>query len=623
MEASEEPTKSSPLMEDEQQQITVHDCSSICNISSTLLTSECFTRTIERDAKVGLGMSLREYDGCVYIQALLQQDGSRLEENRPNKEKDCNTTAGPAFRSGLLPGDRLLGLNGLSFLKGRLVDHDGSSNLSQTRLSSEEVLKSVGDALSNAESPMVLHIHRIADRELVLSMLRKAQTAFKDKKVSVTESLSSVSKTKAKQHTFTKSKGPVIHPFAVCLADRNLIQKNKEEIAVTQQMRIFTDRSRQWESKLSFRLRASDYTLRPLLDARDVEPSYYASFFTDDGECPQFFSYKFSKSIRSYAPSTPMIQDWRLSHPGECIASPARHANQKVSKEAVIMADLYAGLDDSYACVQDLSMGSKICSTATENRVDYPSSVMQALPDPTDIFVPLVGIRKAICVRILNSFLDNMNRTAFTVWCYDVESGMEWYAPARYYNDFRDLRSALVRVDKAINEIPFPSLGWSLGFSSSAKESAKAKEGRRTQLETFLRRAFAGVYRGRLHPHLAEAGVHLQTFVGCDTVLGKGCDGSSLSLSKQVAISESSYGKRTSDHKSSNPDSIAQMHLKRSIMRYVYRLFLLPSLEELVSRFVDAARVKVMAESMGPSTRQTHQFAVDKGEAKKKCTADS
>ena len=152
----------------------------------------------------------------------------------------------------------------------------------------------------------------------------------------------------------------------------------------------------------------------------------------------------------------------------------------------------------------------------------YPASARQATSEPDDIFVPLVGIRKAICVRILNSFSDHRNRVAFTLWCYDVESGMEWYAPVRYYSDFKDLRNALLLVDKTIANIPFPSMGWSLGFSSEAKESAKTKEARRSQLEVFLRRVFAGVYRGRVHPYLAEVAVHLQTFVGCDTVLDEG-----------------------------------------------------------------------------------------------------
>ena len=204
---------------------------------------------------------------------------------------------------------------------------------------------------------------------------------------------------------------------------------------------------------------------------------------------------------------------------------------------------------------------------------------------------------------------------------------MEWYAPVRYYNDFKDLRNALIHVDKAIADIPFPTMGYwgNLGFtgSSEAKESYKTKESRRNQLEIFLRRVFASVYRGRLHPYLVEIAVHLQSFVGCDTVLDDDGDVTRLSLSKQVAISEVTYGKRETkpaNSNSSESDNTARMHLKRSIMRYVYRLFLLPAVGELIGHFIDAAREKVMSESiMVPNNKhhQSHQFSVDKGMATK------
>jgi hypothetical protein len=244
--------------------------------------------------------------------------------------------------------------------------------------------------------------------------------------------------------------------------------------------------------------------------------------------------------------------------------------------------------------------------------------VESAMGDASDLYVPLVGVRKAVCVRILNSFLDNKNRTAFTIWCFDIESGMEWYAPARYFSDFKDLRYALIRIDKAIGDIPFPSFSWSLGFpgiSSEANESESTKQARRQQLENFLRKLFASVYRGRLNPYLAEVAVHLQTFIGCDTILTDGGN-ANLALDNQVAINEVTYGKRTPDSKSEQ-DSNARMHLKRSIQRYVYRLFLLPSVETLVAHFVDTARQKVTSEAsnFGPTKRQSVQFNVNKGVA--------
>jgi len=567
-------------------------------------------------------MSLREYDGCIYVQALMQRDGTWFKENGSVGVGAGGKEAGPGARAGILPGDRLIGLNGRPFLQGRLASDYRGNGGSNYQPSSEEVMTSVRDAISNATSPMVLHIQRLPDREKMVALLQKLQNESRnsnvDKPVSKGSSHLRSNGTKAipspaRTTPSKRPRGAIIHKFAMALSNRGIIQKGKEEQTVTMQLRLLTDRTRQWESKLSFRLRAHDFTLRPQLDARDVEQSYYASFISDEGECPPFFDYKFSKSIRSYAPSTPMIQDWRLSHPSGHELSPIPRISKRVTKEAAIMADLYAGLDKDDAEVQDFLLGGKNSASIGGEGAAYPTTANNALStmsDTADIFVPLVGVRKAMCVRILNSFLDNRNQTAFTIWCYDVESGREWYAPVRYYNDFKDLRLALLRLDKTIADIPFPSLGWGLTFSIETSESAKSKELRRNQLEIFLRQVFAHVYRGRLHPYIAEVAVHLQTFVGCDTVLGEGGDRSGLSLSKQVAISESTYGKRMPDAKS-EPDANARRHLKRSIMRYVYRLFLLPAIEKLISNFINATREIVMSDA---SSNQ--QFSVGKSEAR-------
>jgi hypothetical protein len=427
----------------------------------------------------------------------------------------------------------------------------------------------------------------------------------------------------------------IIHPFAKALSKRNIIAKGDEEITVTKQLHIFTERTRQWESKLSFRIRpqqrgATDsyYTLCPILDIRDVEYSYYTSFLTeyDDNFLPPYFDYKASKSIRTYAPSTPLIGDWRsklllLSSSSSSSSSSNNHpittnggyqCNNKVptSIESRIIHDIYnnnGGLTylNEYNVLQDMSH-------TTHRQQPQHHNI---------IYVPLMNVRKALSVRLVNSFIDNRNRTAFTIWCYDVESGKEWYAPVRYYNDFKDLRLALINIDKSITDIPFPSsssssssssLGGGIGAWSrkpTTKEVEKSKDAHRNQLEIFLRRVFAGIYRGQLHPYLAEIAVHLQTFVGCDTISldddddddnnaehSGGGGSTKFYLSKQVAMSETMYGKRI-PNPNTEPDTTARMNLKRSIMRYVYRLFLLPVVEELVTQFVDSARGKVISSS--------------------------
>ena len=77
MELTSAAANESPLMKDEHE-IIAKNTSSRSSTSSSLITSECFTKVIERHPKIGLGMSLRIHDGCVYIHSLLRNDGSRV-----------------------------------------------------------------------------------------------------------------------------------------------------------------------------------------------------------------------------------------------------------------------------------------------------------------------------------------------------------------------------------------------------------------------------------------------------------------------------------------------------------------------------------------------------------------
>ena len=91
----------------------------------------------------------------------------------------------------------------------------------------------------------------------------------------------------------------------------------------------------------------------------------------------------------------------------------------------------------------------------------------------------------------------------------------------------------------------------------------------------------------------------------CDGVLTD--DENSLALNHQVAISETTYGKRSPDSKS-EPDVTARQYLKRSIQRYVYRIFLLPSIETLVSHFVDTTK-----QTMSPNQVKGNQGTPSNG----------
>lgn len=119
----------------------------------------------------------------------------------------------------------------------------------------------------------------------------------------------------------------------------------------------------------------------------------------------------------------------------------------------MIANDLQAGVgnDDADDAQEILLEGDdimrhNIVAGGGERAATYPISVPhRALYESTDIVVHLEGVWKALSVQLLNSFVDNCNHTAFTVWCYDVESGKEWYAPFSYYNDFNDICNALIQ----------------------------------------------------------------------------------------------------------------------------------------------------------------------------------
>ena len=209
-------------------------------------------------------------------------------------------------------------------------------------------------------------------------------------------------------------------------------------------------------------------------------------------------------------------------------------------------------------------------------------------------FIPLSGIRKSLCVRIVNSFTAG-NRTAYTIWVYDIELGKEWYAPVRYYSDFKDLRTETSLLSTTITHIPFPTDGWKfLGGGSEANESGSAKENRCRQLEIFLRTLCGIMYTGNIHSRMQEVAVHLQSFLGCDTRLDDS-DHNNIVLDKHVVINTSKFIRKMKDKSKlkNNQDVGLLLMLKRSFQRYVYRIFLLPILDQVVSQFIDGMKSRL------------------------------
>jgi hypothetical protein len=221
---------------------------------------------------------------------------------------------------------------------------------------------------------------------------------------------------------------------------------------------------------------------------------------------------------------------------------------------------------------------------------------LAAFYDPsTESLIPLVGVRKALSVRIVNIFDDDVD-TAYTIWVYDVEVGQEWYAPVRYFHDFEDLRSATLPLCSAsIRQIPFPrSKVSALNMwirSPNRSDSNIQRETKCRQLENFLRSLCSMVYKEKLHPYIGEVAIHVQSFLGCeaqDEVRNE-----SLPLPKYVELSKSTFDGNisTNDVEPAWIQMDARLRLKRTLQCYTYLIFLLHGMRQLVDQFVDRLRM--------------------------------
>ena len=223
---------------------------------------------------------------------------------------------------------------------------------------------------------------------------------------------------------------------------------------------------------------------------------------------------------------------------------------------------------------------------------------LSAFLDPSNETIKsLVNVRKALSVRIVNTFDDDVD-TAYTIWLYDSESGKEWYAPVRYLRDFEDLRSSILPLCTAsIQRIHFPKSKYSsMGlFLRSPKrvESNIQREVKSLQLEHFLRTLCSMIYKEKLHPYIAEVAIHVQSFLGCDT-RDDNSRHESIPLPKYVDLAVSRSIPNADVEMNNDVQEKLQVNtrlrLKRALQCFTYRLFLLDELLEIVDRFVHRLR---------------------------------
>ena len=493
----------------------------------------CYTCALSRDATGGLGMTLCEERGSIWVHSLLDQHEVRWFRAPIDIE-----SGGPAIKAGIHPGDWVLGIQGEALLP---TNHN-------------HFLRHAVSSIQYAENPVVLHLQRVpfnGMHPLAGTGPSLLDTTMETVDMSFTEESVSSS-------TTTNN---AVHPFISAMVSKGLIQNKKEEQETTMSFVQYTDRARHWESASSFRIDTSTFELRPNFDPRDLVPPFGGNSFLDGNV----------GSVRPYAPSTPMMNPAVDSIPID-----------------------YIGFEGTGCLVEDQGLlGFQLDSPQSPRkptRGSYPGQrKQQEISQPSDIFIPLMGVRKSLCVRIVNTFLEE-KWTAYTIWCYDVESGREWYAPVRYTADFQELRSATGPLCRSIYKIPFPSSGWLAFGVNERAEPDSVRDEKCRQLENFLRTLCTMVYTDQLHPHVAEIAIHVQSFLGCDIGLSQGND-SFLHLQNQVMNNDPMWGQRLEESHDAFQMNV-RLLLKRSIQRYTYRLFLLPSMKRVVDDFVSKTRAE-------------------------------
>jgi hypothetical protein len=280
--------------------------------------------------------------------------------------------------------------------------------------------------------------------------------------------------------------------------------------------------------------------LQPHFDPKDMPPDMVVMCLP--------FDYPSSRSLHSYAPSTPS-----LSYDSHLIPQAYLDAFYGESKRR-----------------QDDNLGmTNLSQKLSSDRKKHMSTSL----DQQIIYIPLMGVRKALSTRILNTFIED-TRIAYTIWVYDAETGQEWYAPIRYLSDFEDLRNATMTLSDDVATFPFPRIshGWNVfGSPKECNESVQARNTKCNLLEQFLRSLVGMIYNRKLHGNMAEISIHVQSFLGCDI------ERPPPTIVEQPGHDENQLRVR--------------LLLKRSIQRYTYRLFLLGTMRAIVDHFVNTTRL--------------------------------
>lgn len=195
-----------------------------------------FPCVITRRQSIGLGMTIGEQDRRIIVLSLLSVDGQKvIPEGSLSFTSSFHTSSpptniAPAQAAGLLPGDRILGLNGRLF-------GDGNPVQTHSESSGSSLLRIARAAIVNASDPLVLHVRRYLNE---ISIIRDNVS---DPSVAVPSS------TLFNMYHQLETRKDEKHPLVKALRDRNLLLGLDDEIFITKTLEDFEKRTSQWTIK--------------------------------------------------------------------------------------------------------------------------------------------------------------------------------------------------------------------------------------------------------------------------------------------------------------------------------------------------------------------------------------
>lgn len=205
-----------------------------------------------KDNENGFGIQLGEWDKQVYINALKCKNDSRIESidayNSAVKSSLEWDSFGPAFVSGLKPGDRILGVNGIPFLKSGI--HSFYTNHSTNE--SRDMLNFAVECIRNSANYLIVHLIRpvvVCHSQLELAVSTRDSVCTSDESTlsGKTDEINRKSNRRGESAP-PKLETDYIHPIVKLLRLKGLSKSRKDESKLSKELVVYNSRARLWDT---------------------------------------------------------------------------------------------------------------------------------------------------------------------------------------------------------------------------------------------------------------------------------------------------------------------------------------------------------------------------------------